>query len=136
MNLAVSTPRRIIALTYSCCVGQGVLGHTLNPVRQVFERIPSSSAAADAEARFQHFKKRVWLRIKESGASGLCSFPCCFFTTLTLGNRVFFPVGGRGVGKGDVLSYQASKPLRTPETVRERPPPPPLPSPPLPCQVT
>lgn len=55
------------------CVGQGVLGHTLSPVRQVFERIPSASAAADAESRFQHFKKRVWLRIKESGASGVFS---------------------------------------------------------------
>ena len=49
---------------------QGVLGHTLSPVRQLFERIPSGSAAADAETRFQHFKKRIWLRIKESGGSG------------------------------------------------------------------
>lgn len=55
---------------------QGVLGHTLNPVRQLFERIPSASAAEDAETRFQHFKKRVWLRIKESGASGVCVCVC------------------------------------------------------------
>jgi hypothetical protein len=47
-----------------------VLGHTLSPVRQLFERIASPSAAADAESRFQHFKKHVWLRIKESGSSG------------------------------------------------------------------
>ncbi len=50
---------------------QGVLGHTLSPVRQLFERIASPSAAADAESRFQHFKKHVWLRIKESGSSGI-----------------------------------------------------------------
>ena len=49
---------------------QGVLGHTLSPVRQLFERIASPNAAADAESRFQHFKKHVWLRIKESGSSG------------------------------------------------------------------
>ena len=55
---------------------QGVLGHSLSPVRQVFERIPSASAAGDAESRFLHFKKHAWLRIKESGASGLCS-SCC-----------------------------------------------------------
>ena len=67
-------------LTSCCCVGQGVLGHTLSPVRQVFERIPSASAAADAESRFQHFKKHVWLRIKESGASGLFFFPASFFS--------------------------------------------------------
>ncbi len=49
---------------------QGVLGHTLSPVRQLFERIASPNAAADAESRFQHFKKHVWLRIKESGSTG------------------------------------------------------------------
>ena len=53
------------------------MGHTLSPVRQVFERIPSVDAAADADSRFQHFKKHVWLRIKESGASGP-SFPLHF----------------------------------------------------------
>ena len=47
-----------------------MLGHTLSPVRQLFERIVSPSAAADAESRFQHFKKHAWLHIKESGSSG------------------------------------------------------------------
>ncbi len=56
---------------------QGVLGHTMNPVRQLFERIASPSAADDAEMRFQHFKKHVWLRIKESGSSGQCCNFCC-----------------------------------------------------------
>ncbi len=56
---------------------QGILGHTLSPVRQLFERIASPSAAADAESRFQHFKKHVWLRIKESGSSGnTCCYLC------------------------------------------------------------
>ena len=58
---------------------QGVLGHTLNPVRQLFERMTSPSAADDAEQRFQHFKKHVWLRIKESGAPGEpCNLPLSF----------------------------------------------------------
>ena len=54
---------------------QGVLGHTLTPVRQLFERIAAPSAAEDAETRFQHFKKHVWLRIKESGSSGSAHHP-------------------------------------------------------------
>ncbi|KAL3145860.1 hypothetical protein ABBQ38_015229 [Trebouxia sp. C0009 RCD-2024] len=65
---------------------KGVLGHTLSPVRQLFERIPSSSAAADAENRFQHFKKRVWLRIKESGASGQLIFVRSYFDFVRLRN--------------------------------------------------
>ena len=57
-----------------CCL-QGVLSHTLNPVRQMFERIALPAAAEDAEARFQHFIKHTWLRIKETGSSGeLMSF--------------------------------------------------------------
>ena len=55
---------------YLCVYLQGVLGHTLNPVRQLFERLASPSAADDAEMRFQHFKKHIWLRIQESGSSG------------------------------------------------------------------
>ncbi|KAL3155972.1 hypothetical protein ABBQ32_012964 [Trebouxia sp. C0010 RCD-2024] len=65
---------------------KGVLGLTLSPVRQLFERIPSSSAAADAENRFQHFKKRVWLRIKESGASGQLIFVRSYFDFVRLRN--------------------------------------------------
>ena len=67
-----------------------MLGHTLSPVRQVFERIPSASAAADAESRFQHFKKRVWLRIKESGASGLCVFFLCCLPAFLLSHLLLF----------------------------------------------
>lgn len=62
---------------------QGVLGHTLSPVRQLFERIPSASAAGDAEIRFQHFTKHAWLRMKESGSSGApCSASHLFFALL------------------------------------------------------
>ncbi|KAL0037821.1 hypothetical protein WJX79_000518 [Trebouxia sp. C0005] len=65
---------------------KGVLGHTLSPVRQLFERIASSTAAADAESRFQHFKKHVWLRIKESGSSGQLVFVRSYFDFVRLRN--------------------------------------------------
>ncbi|DBA80702.1 TPA: hypothetical protein ACH3X1_007943 [Trebouxia sp. C0004] len=65
---------------------KGVLGHTLSPVRQIFERIASPSATADAEARFQHFKKHVWLSIKESGSSGQLVFVRSYFDFVRLRN--------------------------------------------------
>lgn len=65
---------------------KGVLGHTLNPVRQLFERMTSPSAADDAEQRFQHFKKHVWLRIKESGAPGQLIFVRSYFDFVRLRN--------------------------------------------------
>ena len=49
---------------------QGVLGRVLAPIRQLFEQIEVSTAAADADARFHHFKSQVWPRIKEAGNSG------------------------------------------------------------------
>ena len=49
---------------------QGVLGGTAAPVRQLFERFSPADAASDAEARFEYFKKPVWLRIRESGSAG------------------------------------------------------------------
>lgn len=49
---------------------QGVLGRVLAPIRQLFEQIEVSSAAADADARFQQFKSQIWPRIKEAGNSG------------------------------------------------------------------
>lgn len=54
----------------TACVLQGVLSHIINPVRQLYERIPVASAAADADTRFEHFTKRAWPRIKEAGSSG------------------------------------------------------------------
>ena len=49
---------------------QGVLGQALPQLRQLFERLPAASAAADADARFDHFCKYVWPQIKESSAKG------------------------------------------------------------------
>ena len=49
---------------------QGVLGRILAPIRQLFEQIEVSTAAVDADARFQHFKSQIWPRIKEAGNSG------------------------------------------------------------------
>ena len=49
---------------------QGVLGRVLAPIRQLFEQIEVSTAGADADARFQHFKSQIWPRIKEAGNSG------------------------------------------------------------------
>ena len=39
-------------------------------VRQMFERLPGASAAADADARFEHFRSQIWPRIQEAGSSG------------------------------------------------------------------
>ena len=49
---------------------QGVLGQALPQLRQLFERLPVASAAADADARFAHFTAHVWPQIKEASASG------------------------------------------------------------------
>lgn len=49
---------------------QGVLGQIITPVRQLFERLPASNAASDADKRFEHFCRRVWPRIKENGFTG------------------------------------------------------------------
>lgn len=49
---------------------QGVLGQVIPQLRQLFERLPAAAAAADADARFEHFRANVWPRIKETGAKG------------------------------------------------------------------
>lgn len=54
----------------------GVLSHVIPQARQVFERLPAAVAEggapppSDADARFEHFKRVLWPRIKESGRSG------------------------------------------------------------------
>lgn len=72
----------------SDCWPQGVLGQTLNPVRQLFERLPMSSTATDADARYDYFVKKVWPRIKESGSSGTFPLAPCFTSYLS---SVFLP---------------------------------------------
>ena len=49
---------------------QGVLGQALPQLRQLFERLPAASAAADADTRFVHFCSHVWPQIKEASAKG------------------------------------------------------------------
>ena len=49
---------------------QGVLGQVVPQVRQMYERLPRASAAADADARFEHFRSQIWPRIQEAGSSG------------------------------------------------------------------
>ncbi|KAL4445727.1 hypothetical protein ABPG77_008926 [Micractinium sp. CCAP 211/92] len=57
-------------------VQRGVLSRIIPQARQVFERLPAADAAAggapatDADARFEHFKRVLWPRIKESGRAG------------------------------------------------------------------
>lgn len=50
---------------------QGVLGQIIPQVRQMFERLPTATAAADADARFEHFRVNLWPRMKETGAKGV-----------------------------------------------------------------
>jgi len=44
----------------------GVLRQALPQLHELFERLPAASAAADADVRFDHVCKCVWLQIKES----------------------------------------------------------------------
>ncbi|KAL4425892.1 hypothetical protein ABPG75_009908 [Micractinium tetrahymenae] len=55
---------------------RGVLSRVIPQARQVFERLPAAAAdggaapTSDADARFEHFKRVLWPRIKESGRPG------------------------------------------------------------------
>jgi U3 small nucleolar RNA-associated protein 25 len=52
---------------------RGVLGDILPQARQLFERLPLSAEAApgaDADARFEYFKAKVWPRIREAAHGG------------------------------------------------------------------
>lgn len=56
---------------------RGVLGQIIPQARQVFERLPAAAAegaaagpAADADARFEHFKRVLWPAMRESGRGG------------------------------------------------------------------
>ena len=47
-----------------------MLGQVIPQVRQLFERLPAATAAADADVRFEHFRSNLWPRMKETGAKG------------------------------------------------------------------
>ncbi len=46
---------------------QGALSAVRTQVRQLFERLPPAPVADAGDARFEHFKKHVWPRIKSGG---------------------------------------------------------------------
>lgn len=49
---------------------QGVLSAVIPQVRQIFERLPAGSTGDAGDARFEHFTKHVWSRIKAGGGGG------------------------------------------------------------------
>ncbi|KAK9917706.1 hypothetical protein WJX75_007366 [Coccomyxa subellipsoidea] len=65
---------------------QGVLGQVIPQVRQMFERLPAPTAAADADARFEHFRANLWPRMKETGAKGQLVFVSSYFDYVRLRN--------------------------------------------------
>ncbi|KAK9820865.1 hypothetical protein WJX81_006561 [Elliptochloris bilobata] len=58
---------------------EGVLGSVLPRVRQLFERFRAPSAAGEADARFAHFCRIVWPRMREAGTSGQLLFVPSYF---------------------------------------------------------
>lgn len=50
---------------------QGVLARSQGQVQQMFERFEGGSPAEEADARFEHFQRRVWPRIRDSGSGGV-----------------------------------------------------------------
>jgi U3 small nucleolar RNA-associated protein 25 len=83
---------------------RGVLGEVVPQVRQVFERLPAaaaasgSGAATDADARFEHFKRVLWPRLRESGRSGghLVYIPSYFDYVRCWGGNAWRKGGGGG----------------------------------------
>ncbi|KAK9823260.1 hypothetical protein WJX72_001434 [[Myrmecia] bisecta] len=67
-------------------VYKGVLGQTNAPLRQLFERFEPADAGSDADARFEYFKKTIWLRIRESGSTGQLIFVPSYFDFVRLRN--------------------------------------------------
>ena len=39
-------------------------------LHHIFERIAAHAPAEDADRRFEHFKARIWPRIRDSGSGG------------------------------------------------------------------
>lgn len=49
---------------------QGVMGSSSLQIHQVFEKFSSHNPVDDIDRRFEHFKARLWPRIRDSGSSG------------------------------------------------------------------
>lgn len=44
-------------------------------LHHIFERVAAHAPAEEADRRFEHFKARIWPRIRDSGSGGV--FPSC-----------------------------------------------------------
>jgi len=62
----------------------GVLGRAPRGVRQVFEGLAAESPAAAADARFEHFRRRVWPRMRDAAGSGQLIFVPSYFDLVRL----------------------------------------------------
>lgn len=68
------------------CTYPGVLPHVTVPVRQIFERVPSQSIADSADARFDHFVKHVYPRLRDSLQGGILVFIRSYFEFVRVRN--------------------------------------------------
>lgn len=69
-----------------CRTFPGVLSGVVPQVQQLFERYSAPTPAEASNARFAFFKKNLWPRIRESGASGLLLFVPTYFDYVRLRN--------------------------------------------------
>jgi len=87
---------------------QGVLSAVVPQARQLFERFPCSSPIEAADARFEHFKSKLWPRIRESGNNGQLIFIPRYFDYVRVRNLM-----NSEAGAGDLYSplceYTSSK---------------------------
>lgn len=51
-------------------VKQGVIGNSSLQVHQSFEKFSASDMVEDMDKRLEHFKARIWPRIRDSGSAG------------------------------------------------------------------
>ena len=52
------------------CFLQGVIGDSGLQVHQVFEKFSAHDMVDDIDKRFEHFKSRIWPRLRDSGSAG------------------------------------------------------------------
>ena len=83
-------------------------------VRQMFERLSRASAAADADARFEHFRAHVWPRIQAAGSSGcLIVAPAALnFTDTRSGVAILKGHGCAHAGLADRVCQCEQSPVR------------------------
>lgn len=57
-----------------------MLGKAGLQIHQVFEKFSAHSVVDDIDKRFEHFKSRIWPRLRDSGSAGKPQ-PCLKFET-------------------------------------------------------